>query len=166
MAPGARLHGRLHRPLHVREADAGDTAFLAALYLSTRPELQALPVPRSVIEGIARHQQAQRDAHYAARHPLRQAWVIEHGGQAVGMVLLAQTGEALRILELAVTKHARRQGIARTILRALQDDCDSRQALALRVRIDNLAARKLYDSLGFITVDQAETTLELRWQQG
>jgi len=166
MAPGARLHGRLHRPLHAREADAGDAAFLAALYLSTRPELQALPVPRSVIEGIARHQQAQRDAHYAVRHPRRQAWVIEHGGQAVGMVLLAQTGEALRILELAVAGHARRQGIARTILRALQDDCASRQALALRVRIDNLAARKLYDSLGFITVEQAETTLELRWQQG
>ena len=140
---------------------AGDSAFLAALYLDARPDLGALPVPRSVIEGIARHQQQMQRDDYARRYPAAETWVLEHEGVAVGRLVLERSGPMARVVDLSVARAARRRGIARQALRALQDECT---ALALRVRADNGAARALYASLGFTLQHSSDGALELAWR--
>ena len=153
-------HGRSFGRFPARAPEARDRAFLSALYLACRPDLLALPVPRSVAEGIARHQQGQRDADYAARYPHAQSWLIEEGDRPLAWVLLARTEVGVRVVDLAVDAGQRRKGVARALLLALQSQ---EAAIALRVRAGNGAARALYAGLGFRVADDHGEVLELCW---
>ena len=146
-----------------RAPHASDSAFLAALYLATRPDLGALPVPRSVIEGIARHQQQLQVDEYAQRYPAAETWLLTDGNEALGRVVLDWTSDTLRVLDLAVAPHVRRHGVARTVLGALQDVCMGQRTMTLRVRCENVAARALYAACGFAVVRDDGATLELAW---
>lgn len=154
----ARRFGRLA----ARAPSADDEAFLEALYLDSRPDLGALPVPRSVIEGIARHQRALQREDYARRHATLETWLVSDGEVPIARVVLAESDGAVRVVDLSVTLAARRQGIASRVLRALQDECGH---ITLRVRAVNLAARRLYEVLGFTLVRADDATLELEWRQ-
>ncbi|MBD8542578.1 GNAT family N-acetyltransferase [Oxalobacteraceae sp. CFBP 8761] len=146
-----------------RAPHVSDSAFLAALYLATRPDLGALPVPRSVIEGIARHQQQLQIEAYAQRYPAAETWLLTDGEEALGRVVLDWKSDTLRVVDLAVAPHARRYGVARTVLGALQDACRGQRTIALRVRVENAAARALYAACGFAVVRDDGATLELAW---
>lgn len=118
-----------------------------------------------MIDGIANHQRALRDADFAQRYPQAQAWIVEDKGAAVGWLLLARQGDGLRVVDLAVAAHLRRRGVARTLLGALQDDPAGAGAITLRVRASNHAARALYASLGFTLQRDDGDTLELGWRR-
>lgn len=147
--------------LEARAPGPADGAFLEALYLDARPDLGALPVPRSVIEGIARHQRQQQVEDYAGRYPACETWLVVEAGEPVARVVLDRSGSGQRIVDLSVRKAARRRGLAHAVLRALQDEGVD---IALRVRADNAAARALYARLGFTLQRDDKTTLELGWQ--
>jgi ribosomal protein S18 acetylase RimI-like enzyme len=154
----ARRFGRLS----ARAPGLEDEAFLAALYLACRPDLGALPVPGSVVAGIARHQQGQRDADYAQRYPAAQSWLLEQAGCPVGWVLLALVPGGVRVVDLAVDPRQRRRGVARAVLSSLQE---KEEAILLRVRVNNGPARTMYTSLGFgLRQDQGDV-LELAWKR-
>ena len=158
IAPRGRSFGRFS----ARTPEAGDGAFLSALYLACRPDLGALPVPRGVIEGIARHQEGLRDADYAVRYPDAQSWLVEDGDGSVAWVLLAQTDGGVRVVDLAVDAGQRRKGVARAVLHALQSE---EAAIELRVRAGNEIARALYASLGFRVADAQGEVLEMCWSR-
>lgn len=154
--PPGRSFGRFS----ARTPEAGDRAFLSALYLACRPDLGALPVPRSVVEGIARHQEGLRDADYAVRYPHARSWLVEDEGGPVAWVLLARMDGGVRVVDLAVDAGRRRKGVARAVLRAIQRE---EAAIELRVRAGNEVARALYASLGFRVADDQGEALEMRW---
>lgn len=146
--------------LGARSPTSADEAFLDALYLDSRPDLGRLPVPRGVIEGIARHQRAMQLEDYARRYAALETWLVIDGETPMARVVLAREAGALRVVDLSVALAARRKGIARQVLHALQDECER---MSLRVRTGNLAARRLYDGLGFTPVRADDATLELEW---
>ena len=148
--------------LDARVPAPADEAFLEALYLDCRPDLGALPVPRSVIEGIARHQRALQVEDYALRFPALETWLVLDHKRPVARVVLAGEANGLRVVDLSVALAARRKGIAGCILRALQDEC---ARITLRVRTGNLAARRLYEGLGFTLLRADDDTMELGWRQ-
>ena len=152
----ARRFGRLD----ARPPGLADDAFLEALYLDARPDLGALPVPRSVIEGIARHQRQMQLEDYARRYPACDTWLVFEADNPVARVVLDRANGALRVVDIAVRATARRRGIARTVLYALQEEGID---IALRVRADNAAARALYARLGFALQRDDTVTLELCW---
>ena len=149
--------------LGARLPGAADEAFLEALYLDARPDLGALPVPRSVIEGIARHQRRLQVDDYARRYPLCETWLVLEEEQPVARVVLDRSGGVLRVVDLSVAAPARRRGVARTVLHALQEEGG---AMALRVLADNAAARALYGTLGFTLQRSDGAALELGWNRG
>jgi ribosomal protein S18 acetylase RimI-like enzyme len=151
--------------LTARAPGRADEAFLAALYLASRPDLGALPVPRSVIEGIARHQQQLQLGEYAQRYPDAETWLVEEEGRPVARLVLDWSNDAVRVIDLSVAVTARRRGVARTVLMALQDDCHGQRAITLRVRRENLAARALYECLGFSVVRDDAIMIELDWRR-
>ncbi|WP_208278815.1 GNAT family N-acetyltransferase [Massilia oculi] len=156
------MSGRRFGHLGARTPTSADEAFLDALYLDSRPDLGALPVPRGVIEGIARHQRAMQVEDYARRFAALETWLVTEGEVPLARVVLAESDGVLRVVDLSVALAARRKGIAGSVLRALQDECER---ITLRVRTGNLAARRLYDRLGFTPVRVDEATLELEWSQ-
>ena len=77
--------------------------------------------------------------------------VEEQEGRVRGYVLLRSRKEFIRILSLAVDPDARRQGVARALLKEAEKrvrELGSRE-LVLELREDNAPALALYESLGF-----------------
>lgn len=155
------MSGRSFGRLAARAPAADDEAFLEALYLDSRPDLGALPVPRGVIEGIARHQRAMQLDDYARRFAAPETWLVTEEERPVAGIVLAEEAGALRVVDLSVAPAARRKGIARCILRALQEE---RARVTLRVRSGNLAARRLYGALGFTLLHADDAAMELEWR--
>ncbi|MDY0975586.1 GNAT family N-acetyltransferase [Massilia sp. CFBP9012] len=148
--------------LGARAPTSADEAFLDALYLDSRPDLGALPVPRGVIEGIARHQRAMQVEDYARRYAALETWLVTDRETPIARVVLAEADGAVRVVDLSVALAARRKGIASSVLHALQEESDR---IALRVRTENLAARRLYEGLGFTLLQADDATMELEWRQ-
>ncbi len=77
---------------------------------------------------------------------------VEHG-RVVGNVSLtpAGYGQGWVIANVAVSPDYRRRGIARQLMQAAMDEVAARGRFALlQVEADNISARRLYESLGFV----------------
>jgi len=71
--------------------------------------------------------------------------------QVVGFAVGWSVAEETHILDVAVCRHKRRDGIGRSLVEALLKTCGNTVAM-LEVREGNTPARTLYESLGFKTV--------------
>jgi [ribosomal protein S18]-alanine N-acetyltransferase len=82
---------------------------------------------------------------------LRHYLVAEQDGSVVGSGGLLTIGETAQIVTVGVLPSARRQGIGGRLVQALVAEARRRRAVEvlLEVRIDNDAARQLYEKLGF-----------------
>ena len=97
------------------------------------------------------------DAWFAGRlgDPDCRIWIIEHAGKPAGMVRLERaTGDPADTVAVSVfiAREARRRGLAAaSIERALRNAVRERGALTAiaRVHLENIASRRLFDSLGF-----------------
>lgn len=71
-----------------------------------------------------------------------------------GMLLARVAADEAEVLTLAVLPERRRQGLGRALLDAAMAEARRRGAvrLTLEVAVDNVAARRLYDSVGFVQV--------------
>lgn len=151
--------------LHIRDAGAADEAFFAGLYRSTRADLLALPADPSVIDGLIAMQHRLQMAGYHNSYPQAVYQVLERDGMAVGRLVTAAVDGAVRVVDIAVLPSARRAGVAAEALRRLQvQAAGAGHAVALSVRKDNVAARLLYEALGFAVDSEDTMRLELRWR--
>ncbi len=92
--------------------------------------------------------------------PAASVWVAELGGQVVGDAVVAYPpgSDAARVYSLAIEPGFRRRGIAASLMRRLELEAVERgcSALRLEVRVDNVAARRLYEALGYELVGTVE----------
>jgi ribosomal protein S18 acetylase RimI-like enzyme len=150
--------------LHIRDAIAADETFFAGLYRSTRDDLLALPADPSVIDGLIAMQHRLQVAGYCNSYPQALYHVLERDGVAVGSLVTVVVDGAVRVVDIAVLPSARRAGVATDALRRLQAQAaGAGRAVALSVRQDNVAARHLYEALGFAVDSEDTMRLELRW---
>jgi len=151
--------------LHIRDAGAADEAFFASLYRSTRDDLLALPADPLVIDGLIAMQHRLQVAGYRNSYPHAVYQVLERDGVAVGRLVTAAVDGVIRVVDIAVLPSARRTGVAGEALRRLQAQAaGAGQTVTLSVRQDNVAARHLYEALGFAVDSEDTMRLELRWQ--
>lgn len=151
--------------LHIRDAGAADEAFFASLYRSTRDDLLALPADPLVIDGLIAMQQRLQVAGYRNSYPQAVYQVLERDGIAVGRLVTAAVDGVIRVVDIAVLPSARRTGVAADVLRRLQAQAaGAGHAVALSVRQDNVAARHLYEALGFAVDSDDTMRLELHWR--
>ncbi len=85
---------------------------------------------------------------------LRHYLVAERDGQLAGCAGLLAIGETAQILTVGVLPAARRHGVGRQLVDALVAEAARRGAreVLLEVRVDNDAARELYDRAGFTAI--------------
>jgi [ribosomal protein S18]-alanine N-acetyltransferase len=76
---------------------------------------------------------------------------VDPAGELLGSAGLMTIAETAQILTVGVLPHARRRGIGQLLVAALVTEARRRRAseVLLEVRIDNSAARSLYESAGF-----------------
>ena len=130
------------RPV-VRPADADDAALLAALHDASF----AAPAGGREVWSAAVMEQLLRGAG-------SRALIAEIDGRPRGLVLVRLASGEAEILTLGVRADARRRGCGRALMESAIDLCADEGAgrLFLEVANDNLAARTLYQTLGFAPV--------------
>ena len=144
-------------------ADA-DLPFAAALYASTRTEeLAPLPWPEAVKQQFLAQQHAAQHAHYQQHYRGMAAMIIERGDAAIGRLYLYEMASEIRIVDISLIPHARRQGIGAALLRDLFADAAPRgKSITIHVEKNN-PARTLYARLGFEIVDDDRGAYDL-WE--
>jgi len=78
-------------------------------------------------------------------------WVVEHGGEVAGYAVLMMALDEAHLLNLSIAKTFQGQGLGRRLLEHLMDVARSHGGLTmfLEVRPSNVAARTLYENIGF-----------------
>jgi ribosomal protein S18 acetylase RimI-like enzyme len=134
-----------------RSAVAGDVDLLRALFVGARPELALLP-PEIRADMLDLQFRAQR-SQYAASYPDARQEVVVADGAAVGQLLLDDSSEVVRVVDVSVEPAHRGIGIGSAVLRHVVAEAHaSGRAVRLSVWSENAAAQRLYASLGFETV--------------
>lgn len=140
-----------HEYLTLRPAQAADDAFLKALYASTRDDLRAAAPTPAMLELLMDMQWRAQSGGYRQSFPAADSLVVEATGTPAGRLLLDRSLVPWRIVDIALLPQARGQGHGTAVLQALQKNAAAAgMALALRVRLDNPGARRLYAGLGFV----------------
>lgn len=155
----------------LRALDAADEAWLRALFADARPEFTLLPDDvRTPL--LARQFDWQR-REYGARHP-GAAWmaIVDRDGASLGKLVIDRDaiddvdgGRAHCIVDIAVFSAMRGNGLGTAVLRACQDDArGANRTLTLAVAVHNIPARRLYERLGFVAIqDLGGGHLRMRW---
>lgn len=114
-------------------------------------QLQASGVPATTAAPLLELQARARRDEYGAAYPDARHTVIECAGTIVGLLVLDESHDRVRVIDLAVAPEHRRSGIARRVLSQVCVDADARAAsVALQVWVTNEPALRLYESLGFV----------------
>ena len=108
--------------------------------LSAAMELDALCLPKPWSEAVWREELGS---------PFGLYLVLEEGGGIFGQIGIRHVLDELHITTLAISPERRRQGYARTLIRAALVAFPEASRVHLEVRPSNAAARALYEALGF-----------------
>jgi ribosomal protein S18 acetylase RimI-like enzyme len=136
--------------LRLRPMVPDDQSFLLELYASTR-ELELAPVPWSADEKAAflSFQFQCQHQHYQQHYAGARFDIVESEGERIGRLYLAELGDELRIMDIALVPGARRRGIGTRLLQAVLARAQRQgRSVSIHVERDN-PALALYQRLGF-----------------
>jgi GNAT superfamily N-acetyltransferase len=136
---------------HRRPATDADQGFLLNLYAQERAaELMLAGLDATQREMFVQMQFRARKVSYAANYPTAMQEIIcTEDGTPAGEILVERTADGMRLIDIAVINSKRGQGLAREVIRALQQESHTRGwPLRLQVLKGNPAER-LYQRLGF-----------------
>jgi len=127
-----------------------DDAFLARLFYDVHgPEFAPLGLPPASLDQLLAMQFRAQRGGYATEFPNACDHILHVGVERVGRMLVNQTSEEIRLVDIALLSSYRGQGLGERLLRGLcQRAADSGLPLRLSVRPGNPALR-LYERLGF-----------------
>jgi ribosomal protein S18 acetylase RimI-like enzyme len=149
----------------LRPVAAADRDFLRTLYATTRAEELAL-VPWTDAEKSAflDMQFAAQDAGYRGSYPDGSSLVVEVDGRPVGRLFTARLPGETRIVDVALLTEHRGRGIGTHLIRAvIAEAAGEGSVVTLHVEPWN-RARRLYERLGFRTVDQRGIHEFMEWR--
>ncbi len=155
----------LPEPFALRDRSEEDHAFLQALYLSTREDLQqALPDPAQLLQLVTMQQNAQETG-YRYRFPQARQLLLLRSDLPIGRVVVDTGPQALRLVDIAIAPASRRSGAATAVLGALQAHAVAQGLpLCLAVAHTNHAAQCLYRKLGFTIASEDDLLAQMVWQ--
>jgi GNAT superfamily N-acetyltransferase len=152
-------------PFTLRPTQASDTAFLEAVYASTRmAELEVTPWTPEQKAGFCRQQFTAQAEHYRKHYPTAEYAVIEKDGAPAGRLYVDRWAREIRIMDIALLPEFRGAGLGTEILRTLQEEARSvGKVLSIHVEKFNPALR-LYERLGFRAKENKGVYVLMEWQ--
>jgi GNAT superfamily N-acetyltransferase len=136
----------------LRAATADDTAFIEAVYASTREdELRPVAWDAARKKAFTDWQSRLQEEHYAAHYPHAERLVIEVARAPVGRIYVDVTAADVRLMEVTLLPGHRSLGIGTRLMDALLAYADALgRQVSLHVEPFN-PVRRLYARLGFAT---------------
>jgi ribosomal protein S18 acetylase RimI-like enzyme len=142
------------RGLCLREETDADLPFLSSLYASTRiEELVPVPWPQAQKAAFLAQQFCAQRAHYRRHYEGAEWLIVEHGGDSIGRLYIAEWTREIRIVDIALIPQARGQGFGTALL------CDLIEAAGaagkpVSIHVERMnPALSLYNRLGFRQVE-------------
>jgi len=146
-------------------AGPGDQSFLCTLYCSTRQdEVGAWGWDAAAAQAFLQMQWRAQSAAYASQYPGAEHRIILVDGQQAGRLLVHQTEEAVRLVDIALLPAFRGQGVGVQLLGELQAEA---AAAGKPVRLSvfrGSPARRLYKRLGFQPAGGNEVYEQMEWR--
>jgi len=155
----------LERGFHLRAARSDDLPFLRALYASTREEELALvPWPEPMRVAFIDQQFAMQHRHYVAHYPDADFLLIERGSTPIGRFYLQCGAPVALVIDISLQPRYRGMGVGSDLLTHTQAIARAQSLdVELHVLHANLAARRLYQRLGFVETADEGSHLRMRW---
>ena len=150
--------------LSARPATDDDLPFLSALYASTRAEEVAQTGwPAEIQRAFLQQQHEAQHSHYRRAYEGAEWLVLIHDGQPVGRLYLWENEGDVRIVDISLVPAARGKGWGGALLRDVREDAAAR-GLSVSIHVEYMnPARRLYDRLGFVEVQDKGIYKLLRW---
>lgn len=133
-----------------RAVTPGDEPFLFELFCGTREaELAMVPWTSEQKHAFLTQQFQAQDRHYRANYPTARFQLIEVNGERAGRLSVAQTADAVEIIDLIVASDFRGRGLGTALLQECLAEARS-AGLPARLHVEQgNRARELYERLGF-----------------
>ena len=137
----------------LRPVTARDALFLFRLFVSTRVREPApVPAPHEQ-EALFRQQFDEQASWWSQEYPDASFDIVEVGGLAAGRLYVHRARQDHRIVDIALQPTHRGRGIGTTLLQAVMLEADrAGKLVSLHVSVFN-PARRLYERLGFVQVE-------------
>ncbi len=150
--------------LTLRRVAPEDREFLIALYASTRrEELDLAGWNAETEDHFVRQQFTAQDSHYREHYPGASLDLVLAEGRPVGRLYVHRRPAEIRLMDIAFLPEARGRGFGTSLLRRLMDEAEcEKKRLTIHVEIFN-PARRLYDRLGFLPVEDRGVYQLLQW---
>jgi ribosomal protein S18 acetylase RimI-like enzyme len=139
-----------------------DSDFSARVYASTRDqELAPLPWTADQKATFIAQQFAAQSIHYA-KHYADASWdVIVIDGRRAGRLIVHRGDVEINVVDIALLPEYRGRGVGTTLLRAILSEADA-AGLPVTVHVEHMnPARRLYERLGFVSVEDRGVYLKL-----
>ena len=155
---------RVGAALRLRPAKATDLDFLRTLFHAFRAdEMRLVPWSDAAKAAFLDDQFRLQPHHFTTVFADADFLVVERAGAPVGRLYLQRRPDAFLVVDIGFVPAARRRGLGRTVMTWVLDQ--ARAAGAPRVELHvlalNLAARRLYESLGFAVAGETPTYLRM-----
>lgn len=140
------------RGIGLRAAAFDDLDFLRRLYRALRAdELAPVPWTDAAKQAFLDDQFALQHRHFVRHYPAAEFLLLQHAGVPIGrLYLLRQRDRDFHLVDIALLPAWRGQGIGAALIRCVQEQaCIAGRAVTLYVDQRNVAARRLYERLGF-----------------
>lgn len=143
-----------------------DREFLYEVYCSTRlSEVEQFGWDEVQIATFLRMQFDSRVRAYKMQSPTAKYSIIMFGTERAGSMITEKSDRKIVLIDIAVLPQFRRNGIAKHIIRQLQNEAAALgKPVVLRVDKLNANAFKLYKTLGFVISEDNELMYEMEWQ--
>ena len=156
----------LGRSLAVRLGVAGDADFLRDVYIAGRWEEMAVTGwPAEAIQSFLVDQYRMQRRHYDGHYTGLERWIIRRQGENIGKILLLDTAQALRIVDIGLLPLHRGGGIGTALINWAKDlaVASGHGVVDLHVAPAN-PARRLYLRLGFHGMEGGGVDERLEWR--
>jgi ribosomal protein S18 acetylase RimI-like enzyme len=150
----------------LRPETPADEAFRLALFRASRgPGWDQVALPPDMLTMIMAQQFHAQTQGYRAAYPDARLEIVTVDAVPMGRLATRRGGDAVHLVDIALTPEWRGRGVGTAILGGLMDEARALDLpLTLQVARDNLAAQRLYHRLAFVATTADETHLTLTWR--
>jgi ribosomal protein S18 acetylase RimI-like enzyme len=153
------------RSLGLRHASAADAPFLRWLFGQTRAdELAMVPWLPDMVDRFLDDQFALQHRHYVNHFAAAHFLILELANQSIGRLYVDKSDLGYHIIDISIAAAQQGKGLGSELIAHLQGlGRRENQNVWLHVNAHNVAARRLYERLGFRILSEEGAYLAMRW---